>query len=190
MPENIWDNENLVEVLQKGGVAIMPTDTIYGMVGKAENENTVERIYEIKNRNSKKPCIVLIGNMNELKKFSVVLSEMQKNKLKEFWINGSCPTSIVLDCPDERFFYLHRGGKTLAFRIPALPSLRNLLLKTGPLIAPSANLETIPPSENVEDAKKYFGDSVDLYLDGGTIHSKASKLIKLHKDGSITVLRA
>ena len=185
MKEDIWQDENLIKVLKENGVVIMPTDTIYGMVGRAQNESVINRIYAIRKRNPSKPCIILIGNIGELEKFSVTLSEEQKNVIKNF----SVPTSFVLDCQDEKFAYLHRGTKTLAFRLPASQSLRDLLLKVGPLLAPSANLETVPPNENVQDARKYFGDSVDLYVDGGTIKNKASKLIKLSKDGTVTILR-
>jgi len=99
------------------------------------------------------------------------------------------PVSIVFNCLDDKFTYLHRGTKTLAFRLPAQAGLRKLLLKTGPLIAPSANKETFPPHETAEGAKKYFGDSIDLYIDGGEIKGKASKVIRLHNNGSVTVLR-
>ena len=196
MQENIWNDENLIEVLKKGGVVIMPTDTIYGMVGRAENEAVVRRIYSIRKRNPEKPCIILIGDIKELEKFSVFPTEEQKKVLKNHWRISAMadmrqpePISIILDCPDEKFAYLHRGTKTLAFRLPTSPELRELLMKVGPLIAPSANLEAEPPSGNIEDAKKYFGDSVDLYIDGEEIKSKASKLIELHKDGTVNILR-
>lgn len=184
-----WNDANLIKVLQDGGVAVMPTDTIYGLVGRAENSDTVNRIYNLKKRTPKKPCIILIGDINEIEKFSVNLSKEQKNKLKEYWQIGSVPVSIILDCLDENFSYLHRGTKTLAFRLPSPQSLRDLLLSIGPLIVPSANPEGLPPAQNISEAKKYFGDAVDFYLDGGEIFSKASKLIKLHKDGSITIIR-
>ena len=97
--------------------------------------------------------------------------------------------SFVLDCIDEKFTYLHRGTKTLAFRLPAQKDLQRLLKQTGPLLAPSANIEGLPPAQNISEARKYFGDLVDLYIDGGTVVSKASKVIKLHKDGSVSILR-
>ena len=184
--DNIWNNKNLIKVLKENGVVVMPTDTIYGMVGKAQEEFVVNRIYAIRKRNPTKPCIILIGDAEELEKFSIILTEKQKNKIEEYWPG---PVSVVLDCPDPSLKYLHRGTKTLAFRLPTPQTLRDLILKTGPLVAPSANLETVPPNETIEDAKKYFGDAVDLYVDGGTIKNKASKLIKLHKDGSIDILR-
>jgi len=182
----IWDDEKLIKVLRGNGVAIMPTDTIYGLFGRAENKETIDRIYNLKKRAPEKPCIILIGDIKELEKFSVSLSEEQKNKLEKYW-PGS--VSVILDCPSDSFAYLHRGTKTLALRIPNLPSLRDLLLKTGPLIAPSANPEGLLPVEDIAKAKEYFGDSVDIYIDGGKISGKASKLIKLLKDGSIIILR-
>jgi len=195
LPQNVWDHDNLVKALKENGIAVMPTDTLYGIVGKAENREVVERIYAIRKRNPEKPCIILIGAISELEKFSFALSLEQKNTLKKYWSFDSAqdprpePVSVILDCPDEKFAYLHRGTKTLAFRVPALPSLRALLLKVGPLVAPSANPEGLPPAQNISQAKGYFGDSVDMYIDAGELRGKASKIIRLHKDGSGSIIR-
>ena len=185
--ENVWNNSNLIQTLKNGGVVVMPTDTIYGLVGLAENESTVNRIYDIRNRDLKKPCIILIGDIEELKKFSINLTEAEKNKLMEFWPG---PVSVVLDCDNSKLAYLHKSTNTLAFRIPAQEELRALLVKTGPLVAPSANLATRSPSETMDEAREYFGDKVDLYEDGGLIKSKASRVIRLHKDGGVSILRS
>lgn len=191
----VWNNENIVNVLKENGVVVMPTDTIYGIVGSALSSPVVTRIYDIRKRAPEKPCIILISDIDELEKFSIILSEKQKEKLKEYWPLDSTqdlqliPTSIVLDCLDEKFEYLHRGTHTLAFRLPYKKELQDLLVKTGPLIAPSANLEGMPTAQNVDEAKEYFGNLVDLYIDGGEIKGKASKVIELRKDGSVRILR-
>ncbi|MEX2029316.1 MAG: L-threonylcarbamoyladenylate synthase [Candidatus Paceibacterota bacterium] len=180
-----WNNSNLIQVLQEGGVAVMPTDTLYGIVGSAFNTTTVERIYKLRGRNEGKPCIVLIGDVSELKKFSVDVSKEQARVIENF----PSPTSFVLDCQREEFSYLHRGTKTLAFRLPAPQQLRDLLIKTGPLVAPSANKEGEPPAKNISEAKNYFGNLVNLYVDGGELAGEASRVIKLHSDGSADILR-
>lgn len=185
MIKNPWDNEDLARTLCEGGVAVMPTDTIYGMVGKALDSKVVNRIYEIRSRAPDKPCIILISAMAEMGNFGIKLTEEQKNIFEKY----EEPTSIVVDCDNPDFEYLHRGTKTLAFRVPRVKELIDLLSKTGPLIAPSANIEKFPASESIEDAHKYFGDKVDLYVDAGPIVSKASKIIRLHPDGSTTILR-
>lgn len=63
------------------------------------------------------------------------------------------------------------------------------IILVGSLIAPSANPEARLPAKNIEEAKKYFGDLVDLYIDGGELKNKPSKLIRLNNNGSIIVLR-
>ncbi len=182
----VWDNQKLSDILKTGGVVVMPTDTLYGIVGSALNQSTVENIYQIRQRRPDKPCIILIGDISEIEKFSISLTEKQKEELEKYWPG---PVSVVLDCREEAFSYLHRGTNTLAFRLPENKELRDLLLQTGPLIAPSANTEGGVPAKNIKEARDYFGDSVDLYVDGGDISGKASKVIKLGKDGSIVVLR-
>ncbi|MCM2339001.1 MAG: L-threonylcarbamoyladenylate synthase [Burkholderiales bacterium] len=195
MQNNIWENENLIKVLKNKGVAVMPTDTIYGIVGEALDKDVVERIYNIKGRNPDKPCIILIGDIKDLERFSIYLTEEKKKDLEKYWSLDntqdfqSKAVSIVLDCENDSLEYLHRGTNTLAFRLPFSNDLRNLLIETGPLIVPSANTEATPPSVNIEEAKRYFEDLVDLYIDGGELKGKASKLIKLNMDGSVVVLR-
>ncbi len=191
-----WNNTKLIKILKGDGVVVMPTDTLYGIVGRAESLDVVNRIYSVRKRDLRKPFIILIGAIDELENFSVILSEKQKRVLKQYWFvkrwsNKKLhdPISIILDCSNPALEYLHRGTKTLAFRLPAIQSLRNLLFKVGPLVAPSANLEAMPPGETILEAKKYFGNTVDLYFDGGRIVGKASKIIRLHKDGSISVVR-
>ena len=60
----MWKDENLVKVLRENGVAVMPTDTLYGIVGRAESVSAVNRIYTIRKRNPGKPCIILIGDIS------------------------------------------------------------------------------------------------------------------------------
>ncbi len=182
----VWNNKNIASVLKQGGVVVMPTDTLYGIVGSALNIKTVERIYSARKRNPEKPCIILIGDMKGVAEFGIGLTLEQTKEIEKFTL----PTSFILDCGEEKFAYLHRGTKTLAFRIPADKDLRNLLKETGPLVAPSANIEGLPPAKNIEEAKQYFGDKVELYVDGGEIAGRASRVIKLASDGSATVLRA
>ncbi|MFA6520053.1 MAG: L-threonylcarbamoyladenylate synthase [Candidatus Paceibacterota bacterium] len=189
----IWNDVNLINKFKGKGVVVMPTDTIYGVVGSALQESVVSRIYNIRKRAPEKPCIILISDVEELQKFSIELSTQQKKKIKEYWSFNNTenfrPTSIILDCNEDKFTYLHRGTNTLAFRVPAEEDLRKMLTETGPLIAPSANPEGLNPSRNIDEAKNYFGNFVDLYINGGEITSLPSRVIKLHNDGTVNILR-
>lgn len=184
--ENIFNNENLINILKQGGIAVMPTDTVYGIVARAEDEIAVDKVYRVRQRNPDKPCIILIANIEELQKFSINLTQTQRENLKQFWPG---PVSIIFACEDDRFSYLHRGTETLAFRIPGNEGLRDMLAKTGPLIAPSANPEGKPTATNIKEANEYFGYLVNFYLDGGDIAGSPSKLIKLEKNDTFTTLR-
>ena len=155
----------IAERIKQGEIGVIPTDTIYGIVCSAFNKNSVEKLYKIRKRNKDKPMIILIGSVNDLKLFNI--DTIIKNWPKK--------TSIVFDCND--FEYLHRGKKSLAFRLPHNKDLIDILKISGPIVAPSANIEGGKPAENIKEAKSYFGDKIDFYLDVGTIKSKPSKII-------------
>ncbi len=162
----------VIKILKNGGIGIIPTDTIYGLVGSAYSKEAIKRIYKIKNRDKKKKSIILISSIADLKKFNIKLTSIQKLVLGKYWPGK---VSIILN--------------GIAFRLPAKKSLIEILKKTGPLVAPSANIEGLPPAKNIKQAKEYFGNIVDFYLSGGTLESEPSTLIEVNKYGSVKVLR-
>lgn len=169
-------NTDVNNQLKNGGIVVMPTDTIYGIVGSALNPETVEKIYQLRKRASNKPFIILVSSLDDLKKFDIQLTDEQKEFLEKIWPN---PVSVVLPCEDEKFKYLHRGTKSLAFRIPKNRWLLKILEQTGPLVAPSANFEGEKPSETIKQAKKYFGNNIAFYLDGGRVKATPSTIIEV-----------
>jgi L-threonylcarbamoyladenylate synthase len=177
--------KKIVKILKKGGICVLPTDTIYGVVGSALKKETVERIYKVRKREKTKPFIVLISDVGDLKIFGIKLKPFQKNLIKKFWPG---PYSLIFDCKSKKFEYLHRGKKSLAFRIPKPKWLRKILKEIGPLVAPSANLAGMPHAKTIKEAKRYFGESVDFYFDAGKIDKKPSILIDIRKK-EIKILR-
>jgi len=182
---NIWADPKIIETIARGGVVVMPTDTIYGIMCSALDAEAVQRVYEVRHRAPEKPCIILIKDFSEVEKFGVVLSEAQRDYVAKI----NTPTSVILDCDLEKFKYLHRGTKTLAFRVPQNIDLVFLLNQTGPLIAPSANTEGGPVSKDTTEARAYFSDKVDLYIDAGPVVSQPSRVVRLKNDGSVEILR-
>lgn len=178
-------NRNLAILLKKGGIAVIPTDTLYGIVVSALNRAAVENLYTIKKRDPQKPYIILISSLEDLELFGIKLSPSEESIVSEYWPG---PVSIILECDNEEFAYLHRGKHSLAFRMPAKDSLRELLKYTGPLVAPSANPEGQPPAKTIDQAVAYFGDSVAEHV-AGEITDRPSKIIKL-TDGEVEILRS
>jgi L-threonylcarbamoyladenylate synthase len=181
--QNIWKKAE--EVLNKAGVVILPTDTLYGMIGRAESKKTVEKIYEIKGRNENKPFIVLITSYKDLEIFGVKINREQAKFLKKIWPGK---VSVILSCKLSKFKYIHRGVNSIAFRMIGKrnKNLYNLIKKVGPVVAPSANPEGMSPAETIKQAKSYFSPrsdlGVDLYISGGKRKLKPSTLIKLEND--------
>ena len=185
MLSNEW--KKVEQVLKKGGVVVIPTDTLYGIVARALDEKAVEKVYVIRKRSEKKPCIVLITSLSDLGKFQIKISKEQKVFLNTVWPNK---VSVILSCPEKKFEYLHRGTKTIAFRMigPRSGHLFELIKRVGPIVAPSANPQGLAPARNRREARNYFGDSVDAYLCYGTREGKPSTLVSIDTKG-IHILR-
>lgn len=182
--ENV-SQKDVAAILRRGGVGVLATDTLYGIVGSALSKKAVARIYWLRKRNVKKPLIILIASVRDLARFGVKADTQTKKLLNTVWPGK---VSVIVPCPLKKFAYLHRGTKTLAFRMPANVRVRRLLQKTGPLVAPSANIEGMPPATTITQAKKYFGTAVDFYINTGKRISAPSTLVAIEK-GEIVVKR-
>ncbi len=165
-------------ILKQDGIGVLPTDTLYGVVGSALSKKAVQRIYDLKGRDENKPFIILISHIGDLALFGVKLSKEQALLLKKLW-SEKRPTSVIVPVTQKKFEYLHRGTHSLAFRLPKNKSLSTLLKKTGPLVAPSANPQGMTPAKNVTEAKKYFSTNVDFYQSGTKKEGKPSKIVSL-----------
>jgi len=183
------ESKKVIEILKNDGVGVLATDTLYGLVGSALSKRAVKRIYKLRQRNPKKPTIILISSLADLKLFDIKIDNKIKKYLLKLWPGK---VSVILPISNKRsarrFFYLHRGTNTLAFRLPAKKSLVNLIKKVGPLVAPSANLEGKPPAKTIKEAQKYFGDKADFYVNAGKISSPPSTLIQI-KNNKILIKR-
>lgn len=171
--------------MKNGAVAVIPTDTVYGIVCSVRLPDVVEKLYTLRGRDHHKPCIILLSDISGLEEFGIAVSTSDGALLHTVWPGK---VSVVFDCPKEQWLYLHRGTKTLAFRVPDDRELRNLLHNIGPLIAPSANTAGSLPAHTLAEAKNYFGDQISLYVDGGYCESLPSTVARL-KNGVWEVLR-
>ena len=183
--KNNWQNAQ--NILKKDGVVVLPTDTLYGIIASAESKKAVEYIYKIKGRNEDKPFIVLINSYKDLGLFGVKIDKEQAKFLEKIWPGK---VSVILPCMQSKFNYLHRGTKSIAFRMigEKNKNLFNLIKKVGPLVAPSCNKQGDAPAENITKAKEYFNNEIDLYINGGIRKSSPSTLIK-YENGKWIILR-
>ena len=153
-------------ILRRGGIAIFPTDTVYGIGGDGRRKEVIRRICKIKGRPAKKPLARLISAPEEGRRW---LKRPEHRKLAErFWPG---PLTLIILLP---------GGPRRGFRCPEQPLIRNLIELSGiELAATSANLSGRREVMSGEEARQIFSERVDLILDGGIISGPPSTVLDL-----------
>ena len=170
-------------LLKPGAVGVIPTDTVYGVVARAADKVAVDRLYALKKREAK-PGTIIAANIEQLVELGIKRRYLKA--VEEFWPGA---VSVIIPCAEPELFYLHQGKLSLAIRIPDNAALRDLLAQAGPLVTSSANLPDESPAETVAQAKKYFGDEVDFYIDGGDLSGREPSTIIRVIDDAIEVIR-
>lgn len=175
-------NEIIQSLQRQGSIGIIPTDTVYGVVGRATDKEAVARLYKLKHREGK-PGTIIAADMQQLENLG--LKHRYLKAVEQYWPG---PLSVVIPCGPE-LEYLHQGKLSLAVRIPDSRELNELLRQTGPLLTSSANHPGEPLSTTIEQAKNYFGGQVDFYVDGGDLSANQPSTIIRIVDDAIEVLR-
>ena len=171
----------IISLLSKGQVGILPTDTIYGLVCKASDKSSVERLYKLKSR-SNKPGTIIGAQIEQLVKLGIKYKYLKA--VEQFWPG---PVSVIIPCSELN--YLRLGASGLAVRIPDDEKIIEILRHVGPLLTSSANLTDQPVATNLIEAQNYFGEHVDFYLDGGNYSSRKSSTVVRVVDDAIEVIR-
>lgn len=158
-----------VAVLQRGGVIVYPTDTVYGLGANACDWNAVEQVFKIKNRPLTKPLPIVARNMKWVKELSFVPPKLEE-KLSQLWPGA---TTVVLPKKDVIPKVVTAGHKTLGIRIPNYPFIDRLLGRFGyPLTATSANISGEEPTGDINKVIVSFQDKIwkpDLIIDAGVL---------------------
>lgn len=180
------------QIIKNGGVIAFPTDTFYGLGCDPFNANSVEKIYQLKNRPSHKAILLLISSLKMLDKCVVLdkLTKEQKEYFKllseHFWPG---PLTIVLPANDLLASNLVSPEKTVGVRYPNYLIAQELTQAVGGIItATSANLSGQANIETGSDVKIQFGNNLDYILDRGkSPGGKASSVIDLTSDRPVLV---
>ncbi len=183
----------IVRVLQKGGVVICPTDTVYGFVADVGNKKAVDKIFKIKKRPKSKPLPIFVRDLKMAKQLAEI-DERQMKILKNKW-PGKFTFILQRKSPREVGSHTKLYGvdeKTIALRIPKYKFLNDLLKKIDkPLVQTSVNISGQPPLTKISDIIESIGgsDPPILIIDGGDLKkSNPSKIIDLTQN-KIKILR-
>ena len=160
------------QVFEEGGIAILPTDTLYGLHAPADNSAAVARIFDAKKRAGSQPLVVLCSSIDQVRDLGVEMDESTARALDGLW---PAPLTAILRLREP--IAATAGLSTAAVRVPDLAWLRELLESTGPLASTSVNLSGERAVYSTDEIPMELLEKVDVLLDGGTLESSASTLV-------------
>ena len=152
------------DILRAGGAVAFPTETFYGLAAAALDPASVKRIFALKGRPDSKPLLVLVDSVAMAETVARV-SEPARALMKRYW-----PGALTLVLPARAMVPpdVTAGTGTLGVRVSSHPIAHGLVRTLGePVTAPSANPSGLEPPTTAGAVVAYFGDGLDLVLDGG-----------------------
>lgn len=156
--------EEAVDILRRGELVALPTETVYGLAGDLSNEKALLAIFRVKGRPADNPLIAHIGMMGQLEGLVRDLPEMFYRLAERFWPG---PLTLIARGVAGVSRVLTAGLSTVAVRMPSQPSALQILRRFGPLAAPSANLSGRPSPTSARDVLEDFQGRIPLVIDGG-----------------------
>ncbi len=153
------------DLLDKGDLVAIPTETVYGLAGNALKPHAVARIFEVKNRPSFDPLIVHIPDAHQINKYATQVPPIAERLAKEFWPG---PLTLLLRKRSIIPDIVTSGLDTVALRVPDHPTtLRLLQMLEFPLAAPSANPFGFISPTTAAHVQDQLGSKIKYIIDGG-----------------------
>ena len=169
----------VVDILNRGGVIAYPTDTTYGIGCSIFNKRGIDRIYQMKQREKKKPFSFICADLSEVARYAKV-SNYAFKILKRFFPG---PYTFVLDASSIVPNLLTTKQKTVGIRIPANRICMAIVTKLGhPIVTTSANLSGEEPIGDPLHVEDMLGKQLDLVIDGGVLSPDVSSIVSLIGD--------
>ncbi len=170
------DVARAVATLRAGGLAIVPTDTVYGLAADGESEAAARRLYEAKGRASIQPTALVLASVDEL---LAHLSELPDRALRVARALLPGPFTLVVPNPRRRYAWLNADRPdALGVRVPVLGRpAGDVITALGAVVATSANLPGGPDPRRVADVPPELVAAVGAVLDGGELPGTPSTVV-------------
>ena len=172
--------------IKNGAIAVIPTDTLYGFAVSYNSKSAVDKVYKIKNRDSRKPLILFVSNVDELDQLGLKTSEKNRNIINANWPGG---LTAVLQKPatgELSDFYF----PTIGVRAPNHKALLKLIdCLPVKLLTTSANRSGAPSDTNPDNIEKDFSDEIDWLIDDGILPSAVPSTVVDFSVEPIKILR-
>lgn len=177
--------ERAVKVLEDGGLIAYPTDTYYGIGCDLQSKKAIDRLYQLKDRDRKKPLAFLCPDLSDVSRYAVV-SNFAYRTMKQLTPG---PFTFVLEATRLVPEIMHTRQRNVGIRVPQAPLMLAIAAKLGrPIVTTSATDEDGTVLVDAKDIKEHVGHRLDLILDGGVQPNEPSTVVALLND-QIEVLR-
>jgi len=187
MPAEIltYPGANAVAVLERAGAAIregqviaFPTETVYGLAARADDDDAVTLLAAVKGRDAGKPFQHLFARSEDAARYGGPFSPLARTLAEAFWPG---PLTLVIPTAD---------GATIGMRVPDHPVARAIIsCGSVPLAGTSANLADHPPVLSAEAIREEFGDRLALIIDGAPAPDGVASTVVEVRDGACNILR-
>jgi L-threonylcarbamoyladenylate synthase len=154
-----------VSALRRGDLAVVPTDTVYGIAADAFSPPAVDRLLAAKGRGRDMPVPVLVGSWRGLDGLAEHVTPEMRSMVEAFWPG---PLTLIVRAAASLAWDLGETRGTVAVRMPLHPVALSVIAETGPLAVSSANRSGSPPATDAAQAQAQLGDSVAVYLEAGS----------------------
>ena len=158
--------DEAVNVVSRGGLLVLPTDTVYGIGADAFTPPAVAALLAAKGRGRQAPPPVLVPDVLTLDALATDVPDTARDLVEAFWPGG---LTLILRAQPSLAWDLGETHGTVALRMPDHPAARAVLRRTGPLAVSSANRTGEPAALTAQEAVVQLGTSVQLYLDAGRV---------------------
>lgn len=177
------DIKRAAALIKRGGIVIFPTDTVFGIGCRWDNQKSVGKIYQIKSRPKDLPFPILLSDQSQLNEIALV-TPLARDLVKRYWPGG---LTVILN--------LKSKNQKVGFRIPNNQTVQELIRQSGtPIIGTSANLHGKTPVKNSKNLDPQIVELVDYVIEGGceegiesTVVDATGKKPVFIRDGAVTV---
>lgn len=187
------DIEKAAEIIQNGGIVLLPTDTVFGICCRIDNENALKKLFAIKKRDLSQAVPILVSSTEMVKAYARPFDEKVEKLMEDYWPGG---LTIILPCQTEKVLPEVRGnGDTVGFRIPDMLPTFQIIEKVGvPIVGTSANFHGKPSRTKWQELDPELVKLVDFVLPEDSLGGVASTVVdcstpswKILREGAVAL---
>ncbi|HHL39351.1 MAG TPA: threonylcarbamoyl-AMP synthase [Deltaproteobacteria bacterium] len=179
--------DEALRAVSGGGVVAYPTETFYGLAVDPFNVDAVKRLFALKGRDYSKPLSLIVGDASMLARVVSSVPPAAEPLMRRFWPG---PLTLVFPASEELPPIVTAGSGRVAVRVSSSPAATRLAAElASPITATSANPSGRPAPVTAAQVVEYFGDGLDVVIDGGGLPGRLGSTIVDVTSGRLEIVR-